>query len=93
MTGATYLVDLNGPGVGTNVSGDVNLQNAMLALSLGFQPAADTTFTIINNGGSGPIMGTFNRLPQDAKVKAGKHKFRISYTGGDGNDVVLTAIK
>ncbi|WP_169786266.1 hypothetical protein [Streptomyces yerevanensis] len=33
--------------------------------------------------------GTFKGLKEGAKLKVGKTEYRISYRGGDGNDVVL----
>ena len=51
------------------------------------------TFTIINNKGADPIEGeTFKDLPEGAEVTVGGAIFKISYVGGDGNDVVLTAL-
>lgn len=51
------------------------------------------TFTIINNRGTGPIEGSamFKDLPEGAEVTVDGAIFKISYVGGDGNDVVLTA--
>ena len=51
------------------------------------------TFTIIDNKGSYPIEGNamFKDLPEGAEVTVGGAIFKISYVGGDGNDVVLTA--
>ncbi len=37
-------------------------------------------------------MGTFSGLPQDATLDIGGTLFQISYTGGSGQDVVLTQI-
>ncbi len=51
------------------------------------------TFTIINNKGANPIEGaTFKDLPEGAEVTVDGAIFKISYVGGDGNDVVLTAL-
>ena len=51
------------------------------------------TFTIINNKGANPIEGAmFKDLPEGAEVTVGGAIFKISYVGGDGNDVVLTAL-
>ena len=54
------------------------------------------TFTIIDNKGTDPvtgsIAGTFKDLPEGAEITAGGVTFKISYVGGDGNDVVLTAL-
>ena len=51
------------------------------------------TFTIIDNKGIHPVEGTFKDLPEGAEITAGGVTFKISYVGGDGNDVVLTALK
>ena len=57
------------------------------------------TFTIIDNKGTSPVIGTttgtgtFKDLPEGAEITAGGVTFKISYVGGDGNDVVLTALK
>lgn len=57
------------------------------------------TFTIIDNKGTGPVTvttagtgGTFKDLPEGAEITVGGATFKISYVGGDGNDVVLTAL-
>ena len=49
------------------------------------------TFTIIDNKTTYPMSGTFKDLPEGAEITAGGAIFKISYVGGDGNDVVLTA--
>lgn len=52
------------------------------------------TFTIINNRGTSPIDGSamFKDLPEGAEITVDGAIFKISYVGGDGNDVVLTAL-
>ena len=50
------------------------------------------TFTIIDNKTTYPMSGTFKDLPEGAEVTVGGATFKISYVGGDGNDVVLTAL-
>ena len=57
------------------------------------------TFTIIDNKGTSPVIGTtagtggtFKDLPEGAEITVGGAIFKISYVGGDGNDVVLTAL-
>lgn len=42
---------------------------------------------IIDNKGTAPVSGTFDGLPEGASVGP----FRLTYNGGDGNDVVLTS--
>ena len=49
------------------------------------------TFTIIDNKTTYPMSGTFKDLPEGAEITVGGAIFKISYVGGDGNDVVLTA--
>jgi autotransporter-associated beta strand protein len=98
VMGATYAVQLNGAGAGqfdqVNVTGTVNLGNAtlMATLGAGFSPINGQTFTIINNDGADAVTGTFNGLAQGATVMISGRAFTISYTGGTGNDVVLTAV-
>jgi len=54
--------------------------------------ATNTQFAIVVNYLSDPITGTFNGLPEGASVMAGDQVFQITYTGGTGNDVVLTKL-
>lgn len=78
-----------------NVTGTVALGNGTLRTVLldGFKPSQGKTFTIINNDGSDQVEGTFAGLAEGAPVEVdGTAYFTISYIGGDGNDVVLTAI-
>src|SRR5262249_12925042 len=71
------------------VMGGVSLGNATLEVSLGFTPALDDRFILINNDGHDAIEGTFQGLPEDTLVTVGGQQFRITYEGGDGNDVEL----
>ena len=82
----------------TGVSGysnpvDIDEDNAVLALyGFGdFVQAKGDTFVIIDNQTDEDVQGTFKDLPEGAEVKVGDAIFTISYKGGDGNDVVLTA--
>ena len=56
----------------------------------GYTPGDHDQLTIINNTGTAAVSGTFAGLPQGATVVVSNEAFQISYTGGDGNDVVLT---
>lgn len=94
---STLDIEIDGPTVGTqydqvNVTGTVSLGSATLNVILGFVPAAGQVFTIINNDAADPVTGTFNGLPEGFTFVAGGQVFRISYVGGDGNDVVLAAL-
>ncbi len=68
----------------------------VLAGALELLPAAvlaeGSAFTLIDNLGTEPVSGTFSGLSQAAEFYAGGHGWRISYTGGTGNDVVVTRI-
>ncbi len=78
-----------------NVTGAVNLSNARLGPLPwnAFRPAIGDAFVILRNDGTDPINGTFLNAPEGS-VFAGplNTAFRISYVGGDGNDVVVTRV-
>lgn len=97
-TGGTHEVELGGTTECTGydqlvVTGTVDLGSATtLSTSLygDFKPAAGNQFIIIKNDGSDAVTGTFANLAQGATFTVSGYVFAISYTGGDGNDVVLT---
>ena len=76
------------------VTGSVMLAGTLgLELLNDFIPSVGDTFIIIDNRGTGQILGEFIGLPEGAVVWAGNYGFTISYVGGvGGNDVVLTAL-
>lgn len=74
------------------VLGTVTLANAGLVFNAGFNPATGLSFRVIDNDGVDPVQGTFANLPQGALLTNGAVVLQISYTGGDGNDVVLTRV-
>ncbi len=55
--------------------------------------AQGTVFTVINNRSLNPIAGTFSNLPDGSTFTVGANTFQANYSGGDGNDLTLTAIK
>jgi hypothetical protein len=69
----------------TGRSLDIDLLN-------GFTPTLGDQFTIIDDRFAGAVSGTFLNLPQDSIFFADGRAFQISYTGGDGNDVLLTTV-
>jgi autotransporter-associated beta strand protein len=77
-----------------NVRGTVSLGGATLNVTTAFgasdAPVEGTQFTIINNDGADAVSGTFAGLGNGSIVTGGNLKFVISYSGGSGNDVVLT---
>ncbi|MEM0967493.1 MAG: hypothetical protein AAGJ81_15200, partial [Verrucomicrobiota bacterium] len=55
-------------------------------------PTPGQTFTIISNDGTDPVVGIFEGLAEGVTfVTTTGPSYTISYVGGDGNDVVLTA--
>jgi hypothetical protein len=91
--GATFAVALNGPGTFSqmNVAGLVNLAgNTSLSLQLNFAPAVGQQFMIVN---AGTLLGRFTQGQVISASFGGRtYYFAISYTGGDGNDIVLTTL-
>ena len=78
----------------TSVGQYVNLNGGSLDLTYleGGVIKKGDTFTIIDNKSTIPVQGTFKDLPEGAEITAGGAIFKISYVGGDGNDIVLTAL-
>jgi fibronectin-binding autotransporter adhesin len=92
----TFSVALNSTTAGSgytqdNVTGTVNLTGATLSGSVGYTPVNGDSYTIIANDSTDAVTGTFAGLPEGSGVVLGGKSFQISYVGGDGNDVVLTA--
>ena len=90
---ATYNVELSlqsGTSDKTSSNG-VTLNNPVLSVrSLDSGAlAAGTKLTIVDNTGTNPVTGTFKNLPELALVQVNGYNFRITYKGGDGNDIVL----
>ena len=95
--GSVLRLELNGTNVGincdqVNVIGSVALGNSTLNATLGFGSALSNQFVLIKNDGAEPVSGTFAGLPEGATTSLGGATFKITYAGGDGNDVVLTQI-
>ncbi|HZK09352.1 MAG TPA: BspA family leucine-rich repeat surface protein [Bacteroidales bacterium] len=74
------------------VNGTVDITDATLTLVDNFAGSLPEghIFTIINNTGTGAVVGTFNGLPEGTAMSFNGQGLVISYNGGDGNDVVLT---
>ena len=60
-----------------------------LLVSSVYTPTHGDTFTIIDNDGTDPVVGTFTGLAEGAYFTVGIDTYKISYAGGtDNNDVV-----
>jgi len=93
--GSSFDVELNGHLPADydqlDVSGTLDPGNSDLNVSWGFVPAVGDSFTIIDNDGGDAVGGTFDGLAEGAPLVAGNVTLKITYAGGDGNDVVLSA--
>jgi hypothetical protein len=103
LAGSNLNLEIGGatPGNGAgfhdqlNVNGTVTLGGATLNVGAagGFVPVANQQYVIINNDGGDPVSGTFAGLLQGAVLAnflGTNLNATISYTGGSGNDVVLS---
>jgi hypothetical protein len=90
---ASLIIDINGPVCGTDydrldakIAATIN--DATLIARFGGALTPGTEFTILTNA-----QGTFAGLPEGALIPIadGQHA-RITYTGGNGRDVVLTIL-
>lgn len=97
QSGAIFLANLGGTAAGNfdllTVNGTVNLGGALsVDLATGYTPGVGDTFLILSNDNTDAISGTFAGLAQNAFFPADGWFFQITYTGGDGNDIVLTSV-
>jgi fibronectin-binding autotransporter adhesin len=76
----------------TKVTGTVDLNGSTLNVIRynNMVPRLNNTFTIIDNDGADAVTGTFTGLAQGATTTVDGITYTVSYTGGTGNDVVLT---
>jgi hypothetical protein len=89
LPGTDFQVVINGQDVGTgysqlNADGSVDLTGSSLqtVLPTGFSPRPDKAFTIITS--TGPIIGTFNGLPNGSTVVLNGQTFFILYMNATG---------
>ena len=92
LTNAALRVELAGsaPGTGYDRLAAAALQltpTSTLAIDAAFAAATGSAFLIATN-----VTGQFAGLPEGAFVTGAGRRFRISYAGGDGDDVVLTKV-
>lgn len=91
-TGYDQIRVLNS-GASTNA---VTLDNTTSVLTTSryndYTPTQGQIFTIIDQAGSAAVNGTFTGLPEGATFEQNGIVFKISYVGGDGNDVTLTVM-
>lgn len=71
------------------VAGRVSLAGDLDLSAAGTHPAR--TITVLDHTGQARTTGAFTGLREGGELKLADTTYRISYRGGDGNDVVLTA--
>ncbi len=95
---SSYDVRLNGPVAGAQydqslVNGSITLDVPKLNIELGLQTLiAGTEFRIVDNDGTDAVTGVFKGLGEGSIFAVGARLFKITYKGGDGNDIVLTVL-
>lgn len=73
----------------------VSIAQSGLGITLkdGYRPPLNGSFLLVDNRGTQPVNGTFENLPEGSLLPVGKYTFKVSYVGGDGNDIVLTNVR
>lgn len=100
LTGGTYKFEIGGTAACTGydqikANGTVNVTGGVLSASLynNYAAKAGEKYVLVSNDGTDPIVGTFANLAQGATMPIGNGGLlRISYTGGDGNDIEVTVV-
>lgn len=77
-------------------TGVLDLGAAILNITVGYTPAVNDSFLLVNNLGAGSVLGNFfngaTQLNQGDSFTQGGQNYVINYNGGNGNDVVISAI-
>ncbi len=76
------------------VHGFVDLMEPQLTVVTldGFEPENADVFVLLDNRSNRPIGGHFAGLPEWTTFASGGREYRITYRGGDGNDVVIMPV-
>jgi hypothetical protein len=90
-------INISGPAQGTqygvvHVNGAVDLTGSLFGISGSYAPVPGDVFTIVDNDGTDAIVGAFTSFPEGSTFTFNGATLRISYVGGTGNDVTLTAL-
>lgn len=99
LTGANTLhIDASGIGTGNwdqLVANGVTLGSTstlQVSIASGLTFVAGAQYVVIDNTSLSAISGTFSGIAQGGTYTFGGYDFFASYTGGNGNDFVLTAV-
>lgn len=100
IAGGIYRAELGGTTACSGydqmkVTGTVSLtDDALLEMSLynNYKPGVGTKYVIISNDGTDKVSGKFKNLAEGATFTVDGYVLRISYVGGDGNDVEVSVV-
>ena len=90
--GGTLGISASGGATTSVNAGSVTLGGALNFAYTGGAEAYGTTYEVVNNTGAAAVSGTFSNYAQGATLVSGGETFQVSYSGGTGNDVVLTDV-
>ena len=92
--GATYEAKLTSTASyeKLQVLGQINLAGTLALDVSTLSGSTGDAFMLIDNDGNDAVAGTFDGRPEATQFNAGGRTFRISYQGGDGNDVVVSVV-
>ncbi|MEX2188993.1 MAG: beta-propeller fold lactonase family protein [Pirellulales bacterium] len=95
-SGATLMIDILADEVSAihdavAVAGGVTIDGAILAFVLAGRLPIDVEYVIVDNDGTDPIVGQFTGVSENAYFEIDGQRFRLSYVGGDGNDISIYA--
>jgi autotransporter-associated beta strand protein len=95
---STFTVEMNGATAGTGydqvtVDGQLTLGNAALVVTAADSLPVGQALTVIDKTSGLDVNGTFAGKPEGTVFDLGAVRLRISYVGGDGNDVTLTRLR
>lgn len=76
----------------TNSAYFPQLTSIDLAVNVTAAMQIGTVYTILERAGTFADQQYFKNMPAGSTIAADGHSFRVSYTGGDGNDVTLTEV-
>lgn len=81
---AILLLEL---GTAMKMNGALDLGGATLKIHETIGYNYGTVYKVVDNASTKPVIGTFANLPEGSMAA---NRYKISYVGGDGNDVTLT---
>jgi len=74
-------------GAAMKMNGTLDLGGATLQIDAVPAYNYGAVYKLVDNSSTKPVLGTFANLPEGSMIA---NRFKVSYAGGDGNDVTLT---